>query len=196
MKWYQPIECDKTVKNPLVCDFDNLEQYGYNENNFKEGIYVNSWNENIFFQARKKRNDGKPDDVLQNHLMLPIYSLNLVNALNKNGVEGIQYLPIKIINYNTECINEFFIANILNYIEAFDTEKSDFNCFSQDFPNLNVRGKIAGVKKFVLKKEKIIGVNIIRLKEYKQRFFVSENFKEAFEKNKFTGYSFKEVELV
>lgn len=196
MKWYQPIECDNTVNNPLVCDFDNLEQFGYNENNFKEGICINEWNSDIFLQAKKKKNDGYPDDVLQNHLMLPIYSLNFITELNRIGIEGVQYLPIKILKSDNGCLDGFCIANILHFIEAFDEQKSDFNRFSLDFPNPNVRGKIAGVKKFVLKKEKLKGFDIIRLKEYKQRFFVSAKFKDMFEKNKFTGYSFKEVELV
>jgi hypothetical protein len=196
MKWYQPIECDKTVKNPLVCNFDNLEQFGLNENNFKEGKYIKEWNENIFLQAKEKKNDGEPDDALQNHLMLPVYSLRLIYELNKADIEGIQYLPLKLLKSNGDYLDGFCIANILNLIEAFDEKKSDFNCFSEDFPNPNVRGKIAGVKKFVLKKEKLIGLNIIRLKEYKQRFFVSEKFKDIFQNNSLTGYSFKEVELV
>lgn len=196
MKWYQPIECDNTVKNPLICDFDNLEQFGYNENSFKEGKLVDGWNDSMLLQAKKKKNDGKPDDALQNHLMLPIYSLNLITELNKAAISGIQYLPIKVLKSNNDCVDIFSIANILNIIEAFDEQKSDFNRFSEDFPNPNVRGKIAGVKKYVLQKEKLIGLDIIRLKEYKQRFFVSEKFQDIFEKGKFTGYSFKEVELI
>lgn len=196
MKWYQPIECDNTVKNPLVCDFDNLEQFGYNVNNFKVGKLVDDWNDNTVLQAKKKKNDGKPDDALQNHLMLPIYSLNLITELNEAAITGIQYLPIKVLKSNNDHLDGFCIANILNFIEAFDEQKSDFNRFSEDFPNPNVRGKIAGVRKYVLRKKKLIGFDIIRLKEYKQRFFVSEKFKNIFEKGKFTGYSFIEVELV
>lgn len=196
MKWYQPIECDNTVKNPLVCDFDNLELYEYDGNSFKTGVRIDGWSDNIFLQAKKKKNDGNPDDALQNHLMLPIYSPNLIKKLNEASIEGLQLLPIKILKSNNECLDRFCIANILNYIEAFDEDKSDLNRFSQDFPNPNVRGKIAGVKKFVLKNEMLLGYDIIRLKEYKQRFFVSEKFKHTFEQNNFTGYSFKEVELV
>ena len=47
----------------------------------------------------------------------------------------------------------------------------------------------------LLHKEKLKGMDIIRLKDYKQIFFVSEKFKEMFERNKFTGYSFEEVDL-
>lgn len=58
-----------------------------------------------------------------------------------------------------------------------------------------MRGKIAGIVKYVLFKDRLRNLNIIRLADYKQAFFVSEKIKNIFEKNKFTGYSFKEVEL-
>jgi len=196
MKWYQPIECDKTVKDPLVCDFCNLEQLGYEESIFKQGIFINDWKDNVYFRVKKGRNDGDPDDALQNYLMLPIYSPRLITALDINEIRGIQYLPIQVIKFNGVCLDGFCIANMLNFIEAFDEEKSVFDRFSEDFPNPNVRGKIAGVRKFVLKKKNLEGYDIIRLKEYKQRFFVSDKFKNIFQSNKFTGYSFREVELV
>ena len=47
----------------------------------------------------------------------------------------------------------------------------------------------------MLKRKNLEGYDIIRLKEYKQRFFVSQKFKDIFEENGFTGYSFIEVEL-
>src|SRR5690606_37185951 len=133
---------------------------------------------------------------LQNHLMLPIFSLSLIAELNKAAIRGIQYLPIKVLKSNNESVNGFHIANILHSIEALDKQRSDYFLFREDFPNPSVRGKIAGITKYVLQKEKLLGFDIIRLKDYKQRFFVSERFKDVFEKNKFTGYSFKEVELV
>ena len=54
----------------------------------------------------------------------------------------------------------------------------------------------AEIRIFVSKKKNLEGYDIIRLKEYKQSFFVSEKFKNIFQSNKFTGYSFREVELV
>ena len=195
MRWFQPIECDNAVKDPLVCDYDNFEEYGYDEYSFVKGNKIEDWNGNIFIQAKKRKNDGDPEDVLQNHLMIPIYSKKLINELENANITGVQYLPIRILRPNNDYLSGFSIANILNFIEAFDYEKSIYNRFSEDFPNPIKRGQLAGVRKFVLKKDKLIGFDIIRLKDYKLSFFVSEKFKETFEKNKFTGYSFKEIEL-
>jgi len=195
VKWYQPIECDNTVKNPLVCEFDNLAEYGYEQYFFKEGKAIENWPKNIIFQAKKKKNSGNPDDVLQNAIMLPVYSPQLIQELNFAGIGGIQYLPVIVLQHDDTPVNGFCIANLLNFAEAFDYDKSDYDRFPEDFPNRNVRGKLAGVKRFVLKDKALKGFDIIRLKEYTQGLFVSERFKEIFESHKFSGYSFIEVEL-
>lgn len=196
MRWFQPIECDKTVKKPLVCDDSNFKKYNFEEDDFKTGKEILNWPRDIFFRASQKKYDGIPDDALQNAYMIPVYSKKLIDELSNAGIEGIQYLPIRVLNYKEEVQNTFCIANFLNYVEAFDFAKSSYNRFSDDFPNPNVRGAIAGVTKFVLVKERLEGFDIIKLKEYNQSFFVSKKFVDVFEKNNFTGYSFKEVELV
>lgn len=195
MRWFQPIECDKTVKKPLICDDSNFEEYDYDEDDFKTGNEILNWPRDIFFKASQKRFDGVPDDALQNAYMVPVYSHKLVDELINAEINGIQYFPVKVMDFKEENYYTFYIANFVNYIEAFDFKQSIYNRFSEDFPNPNVRGEIAGVKKFVLLKEKLKDFDVIRLKEYNQRFFVSEKFVEVFEKNNFTGYSFKEVEL-
>jgi hypothetical protein len=54
---------------------------------------------------------------------------------------------------------------------------------------------MTGIKKSVLYTDKLNGFDIIRLKEYIKKIFVSEKFVKAFKKNKFKGYSFREIEL-
>lgn len=196
MKWFQPIECDNTVDNPLICDYDNLETYEYDQFSFKVGKQLTIWQENIVFKASCEADDGDPDDALQNHLMLPIYSERLITKLNESRISGIQYLPITLLRPNDCSINGFCIANFLHFIEAFDYSKSKYELYGKDFLNPNKRGQISGVRKFVLIKERLLGYDIIRLKEYKQRFFVSEKFRDVFESSGFTGYSFREVQLV
>lgn len=196
MRWFQPIECDNTVKNPIVCDYSNFEEHGFNEDDFIKGREILNWPDNIIMRSSQKKYDGTPDDVLQNAYMIPIFSKKLTDSLIEADIKGIQFLSLKVLNYEEEIEELFYIANFLNYTKAFDSTKSIYNRFSEDFPNPNVRGKIAGVVKFVLIKEKINEFDIIRLQEYNQRFFVSEKIVKLFEKNKFTGYSFKEIQLV
>ncbi|MBN2894050.1 MAG: hypothetical protein JXL97_19425 [Bacteroidales bacterium] len=195
MKWYQVFECDNTVKNPLVCDIDNFEKFGIDETIFKLGKKVEIDKNILRIQSSNPNDDGEPDDALQSHLMIPIFSKRLITELETANIKGIQYIPINVFQSNDDAIEGYCIANLLFFISAFDYEKSIYNRFRDNFPNIAKRGKIAGVKKFVLKKNKLYDVDIIRLEDYKQRFFVSEKFKNIFESNKFTGYSFKEIEL-
>lgn len=151
MQWFHTVECDKTVKKPLVCDDSNFEEYDFKEDDFKEddfktGEEISSWPSDIFFKASHKKYEGIPDDALQNAYMIPVYSKKLIDEISKAGIEGIQYLPIKVLNYKEEIQNTFYIANFLNYVDAFDFTKSKYNRFSDDFPNPNVRGAIAGVE--------------------------------------------------
>lgn len=194
MIWYQAIECDNTVKNPLICDYSNFEDYGFEEEDFKLGKIINNWPTEIYFRATQKKYDGHPDDVLQNAFMFPIYSQRLKDKLENLEIQGVQYLPIQVIDYNGDESWTFYIANITNYFEAFDYENSVYNLFSDDFPNPNVRGKLAGVKKFSLKGTNISGCDIFRLAEYNQRFFVSDKIQSCFSMEGYTGYSFIKVE--
>ena len=88
--------------------------------------------------------------------MLPIYSSKLKGTLEKAGVIGIQYLPIRILNPDGNAVGNFYIANILNLVAAFNLDNSIFNRFHSDFPNPNVRGKISGAERFVLSNELIV----------------------------------------
>jgi hypothetical protein len=196
MRWYQPIECDNSVEKPLVCDFSNFEDYNYDEDDFKIGKSFCNWPNDIFMKANQKKYDGIPDDVLQNAYMIPVFSKRLKDELTNAKINGIQYLRIKVINFNDVEQKTFYIANFLNYIEAFNYTKSIYNRFGNDFPNPNVQGKIAGVRKFVLLKEQLKNFDIIRLNEYNLSFFVSERFVDVFGKNDFSGYSFNEIEIV
>jgi hypothetical protein len=195
MKWFKPYECDNTVKNPFVCDYSNIDEYGYSKWDLLKGEAIKDWDDTIIFQSEKRKNDGNPDDVLQNHLGIPIYSERLITALNINNITGIQYLKIKVLRSDNTSMDGFCVINFLNFVEAFDYDKSDYDRFSDDFPNPNVRGKISGVRKFILHKEKLNNFDIIRLKDYDLRYFVSEKFRKIFVDNKFTGYFFEEVEL-
>ena len=143
-------------------------------------------------KQKRKEIRGSRLRSLQNYLMLPIYSSSLIIALDKNEIKGMQYLPIKVINFNGDCLKGFSITYLI--LLKLLTKKSLILTDLARIFRTRMLGKI-GVKKFVLKRKNLEGYDIIRLKEYKQRFFVSQKFKDIFEENGFTGYSFIEVEL-
>jgi len=47
--FYQPIECDHTVKNPLICDDSNYNDFGFEEKDFIAGIIISNWPEGILY---------------------------------------------------------------------------------------------------------------------------------------------------
>jgi hypothetical protein len=193
MKWYFLIRCDNTVENPLITGKANLK--GFDEWDFARGKLIENWDNTAWFRAEEPEDDGDPDDVLQNHLGLPIYSKRLRAALEKGGIRGIQYLPVHIFRPNGALIEGFAIANILNLISALDFDESDYDVFPNDYFLLERRGLVRGVRKSVLKGDRLQNYDIIRLAEFELNIYTSEQFKEIFNKNNFTGYSFHEVKL-
>jgi hypothetical protein len=187
LNWYHPIPCDNTVKNPYVADAVDLK--GHDEWDFCKGIPVDNWDSDIWFQAKEVQNDGEPDDVLQNLLGLPIYSKRLQMALINEGINRIQYLPVKVLRPDNSEIEGFAIANILDLIPSLDWERSKYE-LRQNRP-----GEVRYISYMVLKHQSIQGYDIFRMKELKLYIIVSEKFKTVFEKNRFTGYSFDKRRL-
>jgi hypothetical protein len=193
MKWYEPIECSNAVKNPFVANESNLEQEGYDEWDFRVGKLINKWENTVWIRATDNAHDGDPDDVLQHLLCLPIYSVRLRHALEEGGVRGIQYLPLKVYRPNDEEIKGFALINILNMVPGLDMEKSDYDVYPEDYFLSERRGHVRNIRRTVLKDDIVRGYDIIRLKEFKVAIYVSERFKEIFEKHRFTGYDFHQT---
>lgn len=202
MKWYRPIPCDKTVDNPLVCELNNFELFNnfglgrdaFSEYYFFQGKEITDWPEGVCLTTNKEDNDGIPDDVLQNKDMIPVFSQRLVDAIKEENIEGIQFLPVAVYDFHKKKIEGFYIANCTIMFDAFDYEKSRYWRFPDDFINENARGKI-NCSRYVLREELLKGYDVFRLEGQCRAYFVSERFVKMFRKHKFTGYSFKQVEL-
>ncbi len=191
MKWFNAIECDNTVADPYVADEGDI---GVEDWQLREGKHLEKWSAQSWIRAAKPGNDGDPDDVLQSYLGVPIYSSRLRAALAESGVDGdIQYLPLRVLRPNGEEIDGFAIANITTVRDALDRKRSDISLFADNFPAPSKRGQISAVRKPVLLGNRLAGCDIFRLDGYPVAYYVSERFKVAFEKGRFTGYSFREV---
>jgi hypothetical protein len=192
-RWYWPVECDNTVADPLVVAEANLG--GLDEYDFVRGIRIANWNEAAWFRSPDAHHDGDPDDVLQNHLGLHIYSARLREALEAANITGIQYLPVKVLLSDSSPIEGFAIANILNLVPVLDFERSDYDVFPEDYFLPERRGKVRGIRIPVLRRAAVELFDIVRLEESKWYVCVSERFKNAFEMSRCSGYSFQELML-
>lgn len=195
MKWYHVIRHDNAVANPYVAGKGDL--IGVDPEDLWSGIPVTTWNEAAWIKAETVEDDGDPDDALQSYLRPPIYSARLRQALEATGIGGIQYLPLHALRPDGTEIPGYAIANIVNLVEgALDLERSDYDVYPPDYFLPERVGRVRGLRIPVLRADKLKGLDIVRLAEYVVSFYVSERFKDAFEKAGCTGHSFREVDVV
>lgn len=191
MNWYWVITCSNTVPKAFVSSAEDLK--GYEDWQLERGQFVTNWDSSAWIRSRDPEWDGEPDDALQNHLALPIYSARLRKAIQEAEFIGIQFLPIQVLHMNGSEITGFAIANILNTPSAMDKERSLYDVCEEDCDPED-RGKVS-VYRMVLKRGALNGYDVIRVKEFYPPLYVSERFKVEFEAAGCTGYSFKEVQL-
>ena len=184
--WYLAIENDKTVKDPLVADQEDL--CGIDEWTLQKGQLVTDWNPAVTFFAGGPEWDGEPDDVLQNAVGLPIYSARLQEALRAGGIEGIQYLPVQVRHADGREVLGYDIANILNLVPCLDWEKAEYRPWKG-----RREGEVRSITHLVVKGSALQGYDILRMREFKLNIFVSEKFVRLFRAGGFTGYSFAQL---
>lgn len=192
MKYYRTL-LDISKKLRYISDEENLR--GFDEWDFRVGKFISRWDNLVLIKTNDIKCDGVPDDVLQNHLLLPIFSEKMRNILFENDIKDIQYLPIQVFRLNGEPITGYAIANILSVAPALDLERAGYYVIPHDHINVKQRGKIGAIHKFVLHQSKLGDFDIFRLQEHPYVIILSERFVKIYKKHKLTGWVFKEVEL-
>ena len=192
--WYElTMFANESMKDSLVTDVADLKGFAWWD--FQTGRRIENWNKDAFLKASQPENDGTPDDALATAFFMPVYSNRLQNAIVDAGIDGVQFLPIKVFRPDDSLVGGFAIANILNVLPALDLVKSNFMVFDEDFPNKAVRGHIKWARKVVLRNDIVEPHDIIRIENYEVPIFVSEKFRKIFQKNKCTGIRFTKVEV-
>jgi hypothetical protein len=158
----------------------------------RRGRGVSAWDPAATVQVVDPECDGEPDDVLQNDVgALPIFSTRLREALDDLGigVDDIQYLPVDVRHHNDALERGYAIANILTTLEM-DSQHSMLTVFPEDFPVPIKRGQLREIRRAAFTAKQMEGHDIIRLAQMPLYLYVSERFKNAFERHRFSGYSF------
>jgi hypothetical protein len=176
---------------PLVADQGDL---GRDEHDLRDCKPIGKWLEAACIGCSRTGLEGDPDAVLQNAFGLPIFSRRLRSALDRKGIDGVQYLPVKVVHCDGRHIDGFSIANVLNCAHALDRRLSKYDVFPDDYFLPQRRGQIRAIKTPVLMRGALVAFDIIRLAPYKAPIYVSERFVRAFEAIDCTGFSFHEVE--
>jgi len=193
MKWFDMIQNDNAVAKPLITDGHNF--FGIDEVQLSSGTRVKHWQEKSWLMCTDSKCNGDPDDALQNHLALPVFSQRLRRAIRRSGIGDIQYLPVRVLRPNREEVPGFSIANILAKVPALDTSRSDLEVFEDGYFIPERRGKVSSLRRAVLKGRGLRSHHIVRLAEFEVAMFCSERFKDVFEREGCTGFSFEQVRV-
>lgn len=191
-RWYRLVTNDNAVANPLVTDEGDLD--GLEEWMFRQCKEIRSWSGNAWIGTSTPANDGDPDDNLQNHFALLVFSPRLKTALEDAGIGEVQYLPINVVRPGDRRVAGYSVANLLSSVAALDFEHSVFTRYPEDYFLRERRGQLEMLRNVTLRSSALRGHNIIRLHEFRSKVFVSERFA-AVVNGRFTGLSFKEVAL-
>jgi hypothetical protein len=163
--------------------------------NFDEGKLIENWQSKAWIKSRSLREDAPPDDGLVNHFALLIFSSRMRHAIENAEIGGVQYLPIHVLKSDGMEYSGYSIANILNFRSSLDLNNSDFSVFPEDYFSADDRGRISSLRKAVLKQSTLQGLDILRLRDFPEAVFVSQKFRDLYENNNFTGYSFTQVDV-
>ena len=102
----------------------------------------------------------------------------------------LQFLPVELMDVCSGNINDSYkIVNILDVIDAIDLKHSKYDVYKLDGK------KIVMVEKYALKEDVVKDYDIFRLKDDTIPIFVSEKIKKLINRNKLTGFAFREVPL-
>lgn len=141
---------------------------------------VEEWPEGITFYA-----EGEP---LEDYLFPTVVDWILIServkqALEGLGVEGVQFLPIRVVRKETgEEVPGYYVLHVWKHIPALDEEHTVFlEPRDEKYPQLSII-------KVALRREAIGGADIFRLKEKPVSVYVSRRVKERLEEIGATGF--------
>jgi len=130
----------------------------------------------INFVMDKDNSQGELTDFISTTLPGLTISKKFKQALDKAGVDNIDYYPARVTNEVTrEVFEDIYVANVIGLIACMDTEKSEYETYP-GIPN-----KINEIDTLVLHDNAIKGYKIFRLKEFSTLVIVDENVKDAIE---------------
>jgi hypothetical protein len=192
-EWYEVIECDNAVDDPYISDSGDL--CGVEEWQLRNGQPLLKWDPSSWIQCTDENTDGIPDDALQNHLGIPIFSKDLTAIVQDFKLARVQFLPIRVLRNSGDEIPGYSVANILSVSPAMDLSESTYDIFPLDYFLPVRRGQISAVYDMVLRGSCLLGHNLVRVQQFLPALFASGKFKHEFERERLTGYSFRPIRV-
>jgi len=184
---------DSSIKegcNTIFAQKDNLDKIEYeNINNgffihiIDNGVKITNWTNIEFYYSSIASN--LESDYLLNSSSWPLVHQRVKDTLIKNEIEGIQYLPINLIDaVNGDINNHYYVMNILNSIEAIDMNKSKYD-YEEEYDAYFFEPNAVYFDEEICKDH-----DIFRACKSPQAIYVSDKFKSIVEREDWIGFYF------
>ena len=189
---------DESIDNgtyPIYAEVSNLKEIEYP--GIKQGFF-----RNIFFETNGREITNWPVvdfyysskvSTLENEYFSNVNNWLIVHKkvkkeFEKQKIQGIQYLPVRVVDVLTHSVSHnYYAVNILNWIDGIDMEASEWEYEEED------DAYFFEPKGMVLDEQKCEGYDIFRCTKDTICIFVSEKIKKIFEKNNWQWFSLSEM---
>lgn len=181
----------KESTNTIYAQQSNLNEFETKE--FKKGYYryvveqgqnVDNWPNVKFYYSSKASN--LENEYLINIVTWPIVHKKVQEEFEQNKIEGIQYLPIDLVDVVTGKVNRnYVVMNILNFINVYDMEASNYT-YKEKYDLYSFLPHEIVLNRLVCSQ-----YDIFRCKQNKMPIYISEKIKDIIEKNKWVGFDFQ-----
>lgn len=178
--------------NTIYAESTNMDEIEYED--VKKGFFDNmilssrsiiNWPNVEFYYSSKASN--LESDYLLNVKRWPIVHVRVMEEFNQKGISGLEYFPIKLIDVVTkEVNNNYVLMYIVNFIDAFDMEKSKYK-YNEKYDFYTFLPKETYLNKSVC-----CEYDIFRCKKSVAAIYVSEQIKKIVEDNHWIGFAFYE----
>lgn len=170
-------------------NMDNITSYGVKEGFFDNIIYKDNileerdWpNVKFYFSSNGSNLES---EYLLNSKSWPIIHKKVQVEFEKNGILGVQYLPIQLVDVETNRINNnFVVMNILNFIEGYDLNKSKY-IYTEEYDFYSFLPNATYLDTKVCER-----YDIFRCTKSVSSIYVSENIKNLIQKHNWIGFDF------
>lgn len=180
------IYAETTNMDEIECE--NVKK-GFFDNIILKPSSITNW-PNVEFYYSSKVSDVESDYLL-NVKRWPIVHIRVMEEFNKNGIKGIQYYPIKVIDVVTKKVNtNYVLMYIENFIDAFDMEKSKYK-YNEKYDFYTFMPKETYLKSSVCSE-----YDIFRCSKSVASIYVSETIKKIIEANQWVGFTFYEQQSI
>lgn len=183
--------------NTIYAETTNIDEIEYpsvNKGFFDNIILSNrriedlSWPDVEFYYSSKASN--LESEYLLNIKRWPIIHKKVQREFEKQSIEGIQFLPIKLIDVATNDINDnYVVMNILNFIEAYDLDKSKYK-YNEKYDYYTFLPHETYLDKTVCGQ-----YDIFRCTKSVSAIYVSEKIKQLIEDNKWVGFELQKQRI-